>query len=93
MPSVSAEFGSHMDDILDRYATPYASPYPLVCFDESPYPLVHEVHQPLRGSQCGTTTNIAGTVLVTCACALRRCRAGGMSRSLTDVRPRTVRTV
>jgi hypothetical protein len=36
-----------MEDILDLYAEPYDSSYPLVCFDESPYQLVSEVRQPL----------------------------------------------
>jgi hypothetical protein len=36
-----------MEDILDLYAEPYDPPYPLVCFDESPYQLVGEVCQPL----------------------------------------------
>ena len=36
-----------MEDILDLYAEPYESRYPLVCFDESPYQLVSEVRQPL----------------------------------------------
>jgi hypothetical protein len=44
---VSAEFVWRREDILDLYAEPYDSQYPLVCFDESPYQLVSEVCQPL----------------------------------------------
>jgi hypothetical protein len=36
-----------MEDILDLYAEPYDRRYPVVCFDESPYPLVSEVRQAL----------------------------------------------
>jgi DDE superfamily endonuclease len=35
-----------MEDILDLYAEPYDPPYPVVCFDESPYQLVSEVCPP-----------------------------------------------
>jgi hypothetical protein len=38
-----------MEDILDLYAEPYDPHYPLVCFDERPYPVVSEVRQPLPG--------------------------------------------
>jgi hypothetical protein len=36
-----------MEDILDLYAEPYDTRYPVVCFDDSPYQLVSEVRQPL----------------------------------------------
>ena len=32
-----------MEDILDLYAEPYQSDYPVVCFDKIPYQLVSEV--------------------------------------------------
>jgi len=35
-----------MEDVLDLYAQPYASRFPVVCFDESPYQLVGERRQP-----------------------------------------------
>jgi hypothetical protein len=35
-----------MEDVLDLYAQPYDSRFPLVCFDESPYQLIGEVRQP-----------------------------------------------
>ncbi len=47
MPTVSAEFVWHMEDILELYAEPYYPRYPVVCFDEKLYQLVSEVHQPL----------------------------------------------
>jgi hypothetical protein len=36
-----------MEDVLDLYAEPYDPQYPVVCVDESPYPLVSEVRQPV----------------------------------------------
>jgi hypothetical protein len=36
-----------MEDVLDLYAQPYDSRYPVVYFDESLYQLVEEVHHPL----------------------------------------------
>jgi DDE superfamily endonuclease len=35
-----------MEDVLDLYAQPYDSRFPVVCFDESPYQLVGEVRHP-----------------------------------------------
>jgi hypothetical protein len=35
-----------MEEVLDLYAQPYDSRFPVVCFDESPYQLIGEVHQP-----------------------------------------------
>lgn len=36
-----------MEDVLDLYAEPHDSQYPVVCFDESPYQLLSEVREPL----------------------------------------------
>ena len=36
-----------MEDILDLYAEPYQSDFPVVCFDEIPYQLVSETQTPL----------------------------------------------
>jgi DDE superfamily endonuclease len=36
-----------MEDVLDLYAEPDDPRYPEVCFDESPYQFVSEVHQPV----------------------------------------------
>jgi hypothetical protein len=41
-----------MEDVLDLYAQPYDSRFPVVCFDESPYQLIGEVRQP-QGPQPG----------------------------------------
>jgi hypothetical protein len=36
-----------MEDLLDLYAEPYQSDYPVVCFDEIPYQLVSETRKSL----------------------------------------------
>ena len=42
-----------MEDVLDRYESPYDPAYPVVCFDESPKPLISEVRVPIP-PQLGT---------------------------------------
>lgn len=42
-----------MEDVLDLYAQPYDSRFPVVCFDESPYQLIGAVRHP-RAPQPGT---------------------------------------
>jgi hypothetical protein len=44
---VSAEFVWRMEDVLDLYAQPSDSRFPLVCFAETPYQLGGEVRPPL----------------------------------------------
>jgi len=55
-----------MEELLELYAEPYDSPYPLVCFDASPDQLVSEVCQPLPVSPGATMTNIAARGRATC---------------------------
>ena len=43
IPTVSAEFVYHMEDVLDLYAEPEDPKRPRVCFDECPYQLISEV--------------------------------------------------
>lgn len=38
-----------MEDVLDLYAEPYNSHFPVVCFDERPYQLIGETLKPLPG--------------------------------------------
>jgi DDE superfamily endonuclease len=47
LPSVSAECVWPREDVLDLYAEPYDSQYPVVCFDESPYQLISAVRKPI----------------------------------------------
>jgi hypothetical protein len=43
IPTVSAEFVYHMEDVLDVYAEQEDPKRPRVCFDECPYQLISEV--------------------------------------------------
>jgi hypothetical protein len=43
IPTVSAEFVYHMEDVLDLYAEEQDPKRPRVCFDECPYQLISEV--------------------------------------------------
>jgi hypothetical protein len=45
IPTVSAEFVFHMEDVLDLYAEQEDPKRPRVCFDECPYQLISEVRQ------------------------------------------------
>jgi hypothetical protein len=45
IPTVSAEFVYHMEDVLDLYAEPEDPKRPRLCFDECPYQLISEVRQ------------------------------------------------
>jgi hypothetical protein len=45
IPSVSAEFVFHMEDVLDRYAETEDLTRPHVCVDERPVQLISEVHE------------------------------------------------
>lgn len=44
---IGSEFVWMMEDVLDVYAEPYQSEYPVICFDETPYQLVSETRKPL----------------------------------------------
>lgn len=47
MPTLSAEFVWHLEDVLDLYAQPYNPEEPVVCFDETSKQLVADVTPPL----------------------------------------------
>src|SRR3954471_23691402 len=48
IPQVDGEYVARMEDVLDLYAEPADPQRPVVCFDESPTQLMHqlEVHHP-----------------------------------------------
>jgi len=50
IPTVSAEFVYHMEDVLDLYAEPEDPKRPCVCFDECPYQLISEVRTVIPAS-------------------------------------------
>jgi hypothetical protein len=46
-PEQSAEFVSHMEDVLEIYHLPYDPKHPVICMDEQPIQLVKETRLPL----------------------------------------------
>jgi hypothetical protein len=50
IPTVSAEFVYHMEDVLDLYAEAEDPERPRVCFDEQSYQMVSEVRVPIPGA-------------------------------------------
>ena len=44
---MSADFGAHMEDVLDLYAEPHNPERPVVCFDETSTQLLADVREPL----------------------------------------------
>ena len=46
-PEQSAEFVSHMEDVLEIYHLPYDPKCPVICMDEQPIQLVKETRVPL----------------------------------------------
>ncbi len=39
---MDAEYVLRMKDLLDLYSQPYDPEYPVICFDERPYPLLED---------------------------------------------------
>jgi hypothetical protein len=50
-PQSDAEFAASMEEVLDVYARPYDSRYPVVCMDEQPIQLLKETRQPISGTK------------------------------------------
>lgn len=50
LSQLTADFFWRMEDILDRYATPYDPKRPVVCFNERPLQLVAHVPEPWPGA-------------------------------------------
>src|SRR5437867_10612176 len=46
-PEADAEFAASMEEVLDLYARPYNSRYPVLCMDEQPMQLLKETRQPI----------------------------------------------
>ena len=47
IPKYNSEYLARMEDILDLYAESHDADYPVVCFDESPKPLIGETRVPV----------------------------------------------
>ena len=50
-PEADAEFAASMEEVLDVYARPYDSRYPVLCMDEQPMQLLKETRNPIRGTK------------------------------------------
>jgi len=50
-PKADAEFAASMEEVLDVYARPYNSRYPVLCMDEQPIQLLKETREPIAGTK------------------------------------------
>ncbi len=50
-PEADAEFAASMEEVLDIYARPYDSRYPVLCMDEQPIQLLKETRTPIAGTK------------------------------------------
>ena len=50
-PRADAEFAANMEAVLDAYATPHDSRFPVVCMDEQPVQLLEETRVPVPATK------------------------------------------
>jgi len=50
-PEADAEFAACMEEVLDTYAQPYDSRYPVLCMDEQPVQLLKETREPIAATK------------------------------------------
>ena len=50
-PEADGEFVAHMEVVLDTYAQPYDSRYPVLCMDEQPIQLLNETRVPIPATR------------------------------------------
>ena len=50
-PAADGEFVAHMEEVLETYAQPYDSRYPVVCMDEQPIQLLKETRVPIAATR------------------------------------------
>jgi hypothetical protein len=50
-PNADAEFAASMEQVLDMYARPYDSRFPVLCMDEQPIQLLKETRVPIPGTK------------------------------------------
>ena len=50
-PEADVEFAASMEEVLDVYARPYDSRYPVLCMDEQPMQLLKETRNPIRSTK------------------------------------------
>jgi hypothetical protein len=50
-PNADAEFAACMEDVLETYAQPYNTAFPVVCMDEQPVQLIKETREPIAATR------------------------------------------
>jgi hypothetical protein len=50
-PEADGEFVAHMEEVLETYAQPYDSRYPVMCMDEQPIQLLKETRAPVAATK------------------------------------------
>jgi hypothetical protein len=50
-PHANAEFAASMEEVLDVYARPYNSRYPVLCMDEQPIQLLKDTRPPIAATK------------------------------------------
>ncbi len=50
-PEADGEFVAHMEVVLETYAQPYDSRYPVLCMDEQPIQLLKETRVPIPATR------------------------------------------
>jgi len=50
-PEADAEFAASMENVLETYALPYDSRFPVLCMDEQPAQLIKEVRDPIPATK------------------------------------------
>ena len=60
-PEADAEFAASMEEVLDVYARPYDSRYPVLCMDEQPMQLLKET----RSRSAAPKTTHVGLIMNT----------------------------
>ena len=93
-PEADAEFVASMEEVLDVYARPYDSRYPVLCMDEQPMQLLKETRKPIaapKSTRVGWTTNTSERERRAFSCFANRCLAGDKCRCASDERRSTGR--
>ena len=85
-PQADAEFAASMEEVLDVYARPYDSRFPVLCMDEQPIQLLKETRKPIAGTKSirvGWTTNTSVRERQAFSCSVNRSWVGVKYRCVT----------
>jgi len=50
-PNANGEFVAHMENVLETYAKPYDSRFPVLCMDEQPIQLLEDINIPIKATK------------------------------------------